>query len=65
MSNMSSPLVSVIIPTFNRAYCLGESIQSVLGQSGFELIVVDDGSTDDTDKILAYFPTIKIIMLIF
>ena len=58
---MSSPLVSVIIPTFNRAYCLGESIQSVLIQKGYELIVVNDGSTDNTDQILSHFPAIKVI----
>ena len=61
---MSSPLVSVIIPTFNRAYCLGDSIKSVLKQKGFELIVVNDGSTDDTDKILANFHEIKVIKYI-
>ena len=58
---MSTPLVSVIIPTFNRAYCLGESIQSVLIQKGYELIVVNDGSTDNTDQILSHFPAIKVI----
>ena len=58
---MNLPLVSVIIPTFNRAYCLADSIKSVLDQKGFELIVVNDGSTDDTDKILEYFPEIKVI----
>ncbi|MEK9629089.1 MAG: glycosyltransferase [Nitrospinota bacterium] len=60
---MASPLVSVIIPTFNRSYCLEESIRSVLLQSGFELIVVNDGSTDDTEKILANFPEIEVINL--
>ena len=42
--------VTVIIPTFNRGYSLAESIQSVLDQSftDFDLIVVDDGSTDNT-----------------
>lgn len=42
------PLVSVIMPVFNRAQIVQESIQSVLDQSygNFELIVVDDGSTD-------------------
>ena len=58
---MQSPLVSVIIPTFNRAYCLKDSIKSVLNQKGFELIVVNDGSKDDTDKILENFPEIKVI----
>ncbi len=46
--------VSVIIPTFNRAAFLKEAIDSVLSQSyrDFELIVVDDGSTDSTREIL-------------
>ena len=57
------PLVSVIIPTFNRAYCLAETIHSVLTQSGFELIVVDDGSTDDTQKVLKNFSDIRVIHL--
>lgn len=49
-----STLVSVVIPTCNRGWSLKESIDSVLNQDfdGFELIVVDDGSVDDTRKIL-------------
>ena len=48
------PKVSVILPTWNRADWLEQSIQSVLGQSflDFELIVVDDASDDATAKIL-------------
>jgi len=48
------PLVSVIIPTFNRGWTITEAIESVLIQDGtpFELIVVDDGSTDATGQIL-------------
>jgi glycosyltransferase involved in cell wall biosynthesis len=46
--------ISVIIPTFNREQCLKKAIDSVLGQTypHFELIVVDDGSEDDTEKLV-------------
>ncbi|UCE17691.1 MAG: glycosyltransferase [Gemmatimonadota bacterium] len=48
------PKVSVIIPTYNRAAFLPEAIDSVLHQSyqDFELILIDDGSDDDTRDIL-------------
>ncbi len=51
----SKLLVSVIIPTFNRAWCLFEAIDSVITQTypNYELIIIDDGSTDDTQKRLA------------
>jgi len=54
---MSSPRVSVLIPTYNRADLLCEALDSVLAQSfqDFEIIVIDDGSTDDTrDKVARY-----------
>ena len=48
------PFVSILIPTYNRAYCLDRSISSVLSQSfrDLELIIVDDGSTDGTAEML-------------
>src|SRR5437867_126575 len=49
--------VSVIVPTYNRAATLAQSLESILGQScsDFELIVADDGSTDDTAAVLARY----------
>ncbi len=46
--------VSVVVPTFNRAYCLPETLDSVFAQThqDFEIIIVDDGSTDDTRAML-------------
>jgi glycosyltransferase involved in cell wall biosynthesis len=51
----TAPRVSVVVPTYNRAWCLAEALDSVLAQdvAGVELIVVDDGSTDDTPQLLA------------
>ncbi len=51
------PLVSIIMPTFNRAAIIEEAIQSVLDQSysNWELIICDDGSTDNTADVIKRF----------
>lgn len=47
--------VSIILPTYNRAHCIKQAVESVLRQtySQWELLVVDDGSTDNTEEVVA------------
>src|SRR5579862_3871449 len=57
-SGRSPPMaISVVIPAYNASAFLKETLDSVLAQSfpAWELIVVDDGSTDDTAKIVEYY----------
>lgn len=62
-----APLVSVIIPTFNRAATITRAIDSVLKQSYscFELIIIDDGSTDATLEILKKYEHIEKMKFFF
>lgn len=55
ISMKKPPFVSVIIPTYNRGHCIISAIESVQSQvySNYEIIVVDDGSVDDTKCILS------------
>ncbi len=57
MTWTNAPHISVIIPTFNRAWSLARAIDSVLAQTlaPKEIIVVDDGSTDRTAQVLAAY----------
>ncbi len=56
-SESETPRVSVVVPTYNRGWIVNEAIDSVLNQTfqQYELIVVDDGSTDDTKAILGEY----------
>ena len=60
---MTAPLVSIIIDNYNYGRYLGAAIDSALAQdyAATEVIVVDDGSTDDTTDILGRFPDVKVI----
>jgi glycosyltransferase involved in cell wall biosynthesis len=51
----SAPAVSIILPTYNRAHFLCEAFESIRSQQfrDWELIIVDDGSTDDTAELVA------------
>ena len=57
-------LVSIIIPTYNRAYCLDRAIQSVLNQtySKWELIIIDNHSSDNTDALVIGYQDPRIFL---
>ncbi|HEX9018010.1 MAG TPA: glycosyltransferase [Anaerolineaceae bacterium] len=62
---MTKPLISVIIPAYNQAAYLREAVDSVLAQTcgDFELVVVDDGSTDETPQVLDGYhdPRVRVV----
>src|SRR3978361_2227094 len=54
---MTEPLISVIMPAYNAQKYVAKSIESVLAQTwqNWELIIADDGSTDDTAEVIKQF----------
>jgi glycosyltransferase involved in cell wall biosynthesis len=58
---MLNPTVSIVIPSYNHGQYIAEAIRSALDQdfASFEVIVVDDGSTDETSAIVARFPEVR------
>jgi len=58
-----TPLISVIIPCYNQGHFLTEAIESVLVQSypHFELVIIDDGSTDNVEEVAGRYPGVRYI----
>jgi len=65
LSINSTPLVSVVIPTYNHAHFLGAALQSVIDQThtNWEAIVIDNHSTDNTDAVVRSFKDSRISLL--
>ena len=60
-----NPLVSIVVPTYNRAFCIERAINSVINQtvSDWEMIIVDNNSTDNTEEIINKFQDDRISIL--
>lgn len=70
MTDLQQPVVSIVMPTCNRANLLKKSVESVISQSyqNWELLVIDDISTDDTEKMMTEYskkdPRIKYFRIV-
>jgi glycosyltransferase involved in cell wall biosynthesis len=62
---MEIPFFSIVIPTHNRATFIGKAIESVIGQiyDKWELVIVDDGSTDNTKEVILSFNDDRVIYI--
>lgn len=65
--NSEQPLVSIIMPTYNHAKFIGKAIESALNQTyqNFELVIIDNYSEDETEKIVASYEDNRIVYLKF
>ncbi len=63
--NSNNPLVTVLMPAYNAEKYIAEAISSILKQSftDFELLIVNDGSTDDTERIINSFNDNRIVLI--
>ena len=64
VTGRAAPLVSIVIPCYNQARYLGEAVRSALDQSvpDTEIVVVNDGSTDDTVGVAGRFPGVRCVI---
>jgi glycosyltransferase involved in cell wall biosynthesis len=61
---MSAPAVSIIVPTFNGSLRIGNCLDALLNKAtarDFEVLVVDDGSTDDTAEVVGRYPGVRLL----
>jgi glycosyltransferase involved in cell wall biosynthesis len=58
----SNPFFSIVIPTYNRAHLIEKTLHSILNQTfqDFEVLIIDDGSTDNTSEVLAPYLSVKV-----